>query len=166
MADEDYKKIIRIDNIKLNDVDEQILEILIDGLLNDKIHSSCLSQILERHLEMLEFEEPNQVDTPFHNLRKWIFKNIFKVHGDCFIDTQCDEEAVQILEKMPWVIKYLVQLHLMIKFNKFDTMSEKRRILKKLGNLFIADIFLCNRTDSKVELTDTIRETIIEYDSD
>jgi hypothetical protein len=148
-------------SIVISKKEEDLLELFGLGVTDDEIQANIIIEIIQMHYQLLEMETHYGEDEPFHNLRRWIFKNLaIIVEDEGYIDPTCDTDVEEILKKFTWVIKYLVQIHLMIKKCLFDDKKEIEKFMRKMVGLFKFDIYLCDRTDSKVELSNLISEAV------
>ena len=149
-------KVYTYDMITIPKKDDEILEEFGSGIIEADIEEKDIIHILTLHKELLEKEIPETEDLVYHKLRQWIAKNLFKVIADEYLDPSCDKDVEEMLISFSWIIKYLVQIHTMIKEGNFELLETRKKFARKFYYLIKTDIYFANRTNSKVEYAELI----------
>jgi hypothetical protein len=159
-------KVYSIDSLHIPKKDEELLEQFGEGLIESEIEAADLFEILTWHKQLLELETPNTLDLDYYKLRLWISQNLYQIiHEEDFLNTGCDQDVEDILKKFSWIIKYLVEISILVKYNRLEEPTAIKRFTRRLLYLFKIDIYFCNRTDSKVELPEIIMEVCKKIES-
>jgi len=153
------------ESLKINIRDSDMLDLLGQGFIQEKINGKVVVKILKMQYALLMVENSSSDDMTYHKTRCWIMKNLIIVcDNDDYIDVECDPDVELILERHRWVIDFLVRMHTIVMNSDFDG-ENHMFFTKKLLGVLKFEVYLGKLTDSIVELTDTILSVVREEET-